>query len=375
MEQNKTEYPLISVVVPVYNAEAFLERTVGSILAQTYPNLEILLVNDGSGDRSLAICHELEKRDARIRVFDKENGGASTARNVGIRNAKGRYIGFVDSDDLILPDMYRLLYEGAMAAEQYLQQETGKAEEKGKEEEPGKTANTKGKDDTGAAFIVQIGREEIDEAGNRLADAVKAPKEAQFVSPTEFAESLLMYTGDASFCTSMLPAAYMKEHLFPEGVMGEDFILLMRMSESIRTVLRLPQTGYRVVHRAGSATRTGTPAKFSRVYIDIVRHADEVENVLAARNPQLKAAALRFGLYERLDYMLHVPIRDMNRGNAFYEGVLQYLRRNFNRMLRCDGLTAKNKVYLALLTVAPRLVRRVHWALRHKKMESAGVNI
>ena len=256
-----------------------------------------------------------------------------------------------------------------MAAEQYLQQETEKTEK------TEKTGDTNDSEDTGAAFIVQIGREEIDEAGNRLADAVKAPEEAQFVSPTEFAESLLMYTGDASFCTSMLPAAYMKEHLFPEGVMGEDFILLMRMSESIRTVLRLPQTGYRVVHRAGSATRTGTPAKFSRVYIDIVRHADEVENVLAAMNPQLKAAALRFGLYERLDYMLHVPIRDMNKANAFYEGVLQYLRRNFTRMLRCDGLTAKNKIYLTLLTAAPRLVRRVHWALRHKKMESAGVNI
>ncbi|WP_158295178.1 CDP-glycerol glycerophosphotransferase family protein [Eggerthella lenta] len=103
---------LISVVVPVYNVELYIRQCVDSILAQTYPNLEIILVNDGSKDNCLAICEEYAKKDPRVRVIDKVNGGLSDARNVGIEAACGEYIGFVDSDDWIAPDMYEYLYRG-----------------------------------------------------------------------------------------------------------------------------------------------------------------------------------------------------------------------------------------------------------------------
>ena len=102
MEQN----PLISVIVPVYNVEAWLPRCGDSILSQTYENLEILLVDDGSTDDSGLICEEYAKKDTRIRVIHKENGGLSSARNSGLDAASGEYIGFVDSDDWIEPEMY-----------------------------------------------------------------------------------------------------------------------------------------------------------------------------------------------------------------------------------------------------------------------------
>ena len=102
--------PLISVIVPVYNAEAYLEKCVRSICNQTYKNLEIILVNDGSPDRCGEICDNLAKEDPRIRVFHKENGGQSSARNLGLDNMTGEYVGFVDSDDWIEPDMYSHLY-------------------------------------------------------------------------------------------------------------------------------------------------------------------------------------------------------------------------------------------------------------------------
>ena len=98
--------PLISVIVPVYNVAAWLPRCVDSILAQTYENLEILLVDDGSTDGSGNICEEYAKKDTRIRVLHKENGGLSSARNAGLDAAAGAYIGFVDSDDWIAPEMY-----------------------------------------------------------------------------------------------------------------------------------------------------------------------------------------------------------------------------------------------------------------------------
>ena len=95
------EQPLISVIVPVYNVEKYLKKCVDSITSQTYKNLEILLVDDGSTDSSGQICNEFEKNDARIKVIHKKNGGLSDARNAGLDRAKGQYYAFIDSDDYI----------------------------------------------------------------------------------------------------------------------------------------------------------------------------------------------------------------------------------------------------------------------------------
>lgn len=100
---------LISVIVPVYNVETYLEQCVNSIRAQTYSNLEIILVNDGSKDNSGRICDRLAQEDGRIHVIHKENGGVSSARNAGLDYAHGEYIAFVDGDDYIDETMYEKL--------------------------------------------------------------------------------------------------------------------------------------------------------------------------------------------------------------------------------------------------------------------------
>ena len=102
---------LISIIVPVYNVEQYLEKCVCSIINQTYKNLEIILVDDGATDSSGNMCDELAKSDNRIKVYHKENGGLSDARNYGVERATGEYIGFVDSDDYIDSEMYEKLYE------------------------------------------------------------------------------------------------------------------------------------------------------------------------------------------------------------------------------------------------------------------------
>ena len=101
---------LISIIVPVYNVEQYLNKCVESIINQTYKNIEIILVNDGSTDNSGKLCDELKLRDDRIQVIHKQNGGLSDARNAGLKIAKGEYIGFVDSDDYIAKDMFETLY-------------------------------------------------------------------------------------------------------------------------------------------------------------------------------------------------------------------------------------------------------------------------
>ena len=102
--------PLISVIVPVYNVEKYIAACVDSILAQTYTNLEILLVDDGSTDSSGALCDEYARRDVRVRVIHQENGGVSDARNTGMQSAQGTYFAFVDSDDFIAGDYIAYLY-------------------------------------------------------------------------------------------------------------------------------------------------------------------------------------------------------------------------------------------------------------------------
>lgn len=104
------EKELISIIVPIYNVEKYLNKCVESILKQTYDNLEIILVDDGSLDNCGNICDEYAKKDSRIIVLHKTNGGLSDARNKGINIAKGKYIGFVDSDDYIDNDMFEILY-------------------------------------------------------------------------------------------------------------------------------------------------------------------------------------------------------------------------------------------------------------------------
>lgn len=101
---------LISVIVPVYNIEDFIEKCVESIINQTYKNLEIILINDGSKDKSGQICNQLKEKYKNIKVIHKNNEGLSEARNDGIKSAKGKYISFIDGDDYIKSNMYELLY-------------------------------------------------------------------------------------------------------------------------------------------------------------------------------------------------------------------------------------------------------------------------
>lgn len=114
--------PKVSIIVPVYNVEKYLHRCVDSILLQTFTDFELLLIDDGSTDKSVDICDKYALKDSRIRVFHKKNGGVSSARNLGIKKSSGVYILFVDSDDYLSPSHlnnyikyignYEIVYQG-----------------------------------------------------------------------------------------------------------------------------------------------------------------------------------------------------------------------------------------------------------------------
>lgn len=326
---------LISVIVPVYNIMDCLERCVKSICAQTWENLEILLVDDGSTDGTGALCDQLAKKDGRIRVFHKENGGSSSARNLGIREAKGEWLGFVDSDDWIEPQMYERLLGAALFS---------------------------------GTSIAQASRDEIDEEGTRRPDVCAPPKEELTRSAEEFLRTLLLHEGDCSFCTKLVKRELFAGRAFPEGKLNEDFYLLVELLGTGAAVRIVPEQLYHVFYRMGSNTRRKDKREFSRVFVDIVDNADFIEELVGKTYPALQKEAVRFGLFQRLDYLLHIPVAMMTRTDAFYRNVKRYLRAHVKDTVTNPYLTRKNKIYLLLLTAAPKTVRRVHgW-----KMKAAG---
>lgn len=330
-EQGK---PLVSIIVPVYNIEEYLPRCVQTIREQSYTNLEIILVDDGSTDGTGALCDALGAEDARIQVFHKENGGSSSARNLGLENAHGEYVGFVDSDDYIEPDMYQQLYEGL-----------AKVEEKG-------------------IRIVQIGRDEIDEQGNLLPNICEPPETESIIGREDFLKELLMHRGDCSFCTKLIRRDLFNGLGFPVGVLNEDFHLLIEMLDRTEGILSLPKQAYHVFYRIGSNSRKADKENFSRVFGDCVDNADMVMQVVEQEYPGLKDVALRFGVFQRLEYLLHIPISQMTGDNTQYREIVGWLRKYWLRGLMNSCLTLKNKVYMMLFVIEPKGIRLLHKKLK-----------
>ena len=123
----------ISVVIPVYNAERYLSETINSVLSQTYSNLELILVNDGSTDGSPGIIRSFMEKDPRVRMIDKKNGGYGQSVNMGFDAARGEYLGIVEADDFAAPEMFERLYSQA--------KENGVDVMKGQSVEPGPDAD------------------------------------------------------------------------------------------------------------------------------------------------------------------------------------------------------------------------------------------
>ena len=110
MSQESKDNKLISIIIPVYNAETYIEKCIQSIRKQSYTELEIVIVNDGSTDKSREICEDFRKQDTRIRIINKENEGAAAAKNTGLDEANGDFLMFVDSDDYIENDMIEEMF-------------------------------------------------------------------------------------------------------------------------------------------------------------------------------------------------------------------------------------------------------------------------
>ena len=328
----------VSVIVPIYNIEDCLEKCIDSILNQTYRDFELILSNDGSTDRSGEIADRYAEKDERVKVIHKPNGGSSSARNAAIAIAKGEYYSFIDSDDFVESD--------------FLESLVGPVER-------AKAAGSR------VPEIIQVGRNEIDINGNVLPDVSVPPTEETFTDSKSFFKSLILHIGDCSFCTKITAARLFEGREFPVGKLNEDFHLLIQMLQDTDGVVSLPGYKYHVFYRENSNSRKKNKDDFSRVFKDNIDNADLVELIVSEKLPEFKSIAVRFGLFQRLDYLLHIPISLMRRDYEGYPECVRYIRKHFGEMLFNKYLTAKNKLYLVLFSIAPKGVRKLHAKIKH----------
>lgn len=228
---------LISVVVPVYNVEKYLEKCVNSLLSQTYKDIEIILVNDGSTDSSLSICQEYERLDERVKVLCKENGGLSSARNMGIKSATGKYIAFVDSDDYVSKYYIETLVQNAS--------------------------------DNSISIVSHRKVHENDS----VIESVFQRKKPRVLDKKGIFKLFFSDNNMSSAWGKLFPASFFKRVVFPEGRIYEDFATIYKLYDQATVFYFYDNELYNYLMRNSSITNSS----FSKKNFDLLSACDEVE--------------------------------------------------------------------------------------------------
>lgn len=300
----------LSIIIPVYNAEAFLPRCIESILNQTYRNLEILLVNDGSKDDSLQICLQYAKTDNRILVFDKSNGGAASARNLGLKHVTGEYIGFCDSDDFFDEDTFSSLIN--------IMEENN---------------------------LPTI--ECLSKTYNDNLEFVKSDddsRELEYWTAEDAIRQIFLRKGNVSLSTRVTKAEYIKDLCIPEGRRVEDFYfticLLTRTGGT--TVYKYPF--YNFVSSEGSVTRSGGGS----IYLDAIYFYDKACEYLKDYSYDLKNAQIYYLL--KIYYLLSISLtrKEMFRYRAEIKQYKKYLKKSKQEIKGSSELSKKEKIVLGI---------------------------
>lgn len=314
MEQN----PLISVIVPVYNVAAWLPRCVDSVLTQTYQNLEILLIDDGSTDASGEICDAYAEKDPRIRAIHKKNGGLSSARNAGLDVSNGQYIGFVDSDDWIEPEMYAEMLALMVRNE---------------------------------AQLVCAGRYDVDgDTGKKTIGL--CPKRQECITGEELAGRLFLWDHcDSSACDKLYRWELFDGIRYPEGKTCEDVPVTYRLALKAHRAVLCDKPLYNYFHRSGSISKG---AEISGKTFHYSQHTAGILEDIRKNYPNIapQAEFLRVhSLYHILLRLDHAPPDVRRTYRKEYCDARRELAKHWNYILTCPWLTKQQRVTDLLLIV------------------------
>lgn len=298
---------LISIVVPVYNVEDYLDACITSILEQTYENIEIILVDDGATDHSGQMCDYYEKKDKRIKVIHKENGGLSDARNVGILHAKGRYVVFVDSDDIVSHNLIEYLYK----------------------------LIDKNLADIGICDPVHCYPEHeiIFE---------KETKQHSFHAEDAIVEMLYQKTFLVSAWGKIFKKEYFDELTFPYGMLFEDSAIMYKVFEKADKIVYGNARLYGYMHRENSITTR----KFSKRDCDILIICNQIVEHMRKKSIKLQKAARSYQISAALRIYMNAP------RNGEFDAELKYceliLKENSVSVLQDYNIRKKLRMALLL---------------------------
>lgn len=285
---------LISVIVPVYKVEKYLRRCVDSILNQTYENLDVILVDDGSPDECGTICEEYALRDSRVRVIHKENGGLSSARNAGIDTAKGDYLAFVDSDDWIEPETYA--YQMGLIKKYGVK-------------------------------LCCTGRYDVEEATGEKTVGLCPPKEEK-ISAQELVGRIFLWDNvDSAACDKLCHRSLFVGHRYPVGRVCEDVPVTYRVILETDYAAMGNKPLYHYYHREGSITQS----RISEKTFHFSQHTGEIYDYIRENYPEIAPQAE----YLRVRSLSHILLvletegeRSWEKFSSEYEHARRELRKH-----------------------------------------------
>ena len=309
----------ISVIVPVYNVEKYLDKCVRSLLNQKFAyNYEIILVNDGSTDSSGNIEDKYAMEHSMLKVLHKKNGGLSSARNYGLRYARGKYITFVDSDDYVSDDYLSALHSMAMKYDADI-------------------------------VLTQICLMTEDEAEKYHKEEI----ETELIDNKEaFWEVYIQKRVSWSACGKLIKKEILNKHKFPDGYYEDSASMYLFLDEAERVVVSDLRNNYHYIRREGSITASRLSEKHMRIF----EVCDEIENYL--KNNYIEWEYLSALIYQNAVLQLLTRI---NMGNDEYKNIfrkaLKKSRKNIMKIISKKKLGIKTKYYAAVLCTSPTIFK------------------
>jgi glycosyltransferase involved in cell wall biosynthesis len=297
--------PLISVVIPVYNVKKYMKRCLDGVLAQTYKNLEIILVDDGSTDGSAKICDDYFKKDKRVVVFHKPNGGLSSARNYGVRSSNGKYVTFIDSDDSVDEDYVETLYNIIVKYKVKLA--------------------------ICSHRVIYENRTPID-----MSTGESGALESKLVL-----KRLLYADGiDISSWAKMFAREILIPHPFPEGRNFEDAATTYLYVDSVDKVGLNSVPKYNYYIRKKSISN----ANFTKMKMDLITSTTEMHDYICEKYPRMKAAAERRLMYAYLSTLRQIALSPVSADSEECLPIIwQYIKSHRNAILRDTNIPARDR--------------------------------
>ncbi len=321
----------ISVIVPIYNVEKYLRNCIESIINQTYLNLEIILVNDGSTDKSLSIIEEYSYKDERIKVINKANGGLSSARNAGLEIAKGTYISFIDSDDWIELNMYEVLIENITKYN---------------------------------AEISIISTKTVDECGNVLEyNTELIDKDIEVFNKQEIMSKYLL--------GSWIPAwdkLYRRELFdkirFPIGKINEDEAIMLKVFDQINSVVVSNKVMYNYVKRPMSITTSN----FSEKKFDWLNNAYNNMKYVEEKYPNVLLQAQSRYFKSMLSISEQIILGNYSEFNSQVAIISEKIYKNLNTIIKNPYLSNNQKIRAMMIGTnikIYKIVKQIYKRIRY----------